>query len=251
MMTQEEMAVKIKAGEHDKLIPSLWDSVRKIYDMKSRRYYRAHIDQCRRRGVDLEDVQQQSFLAFMQSIEEYDTESGLKFISFIDYPFTSAMRDLLCIRTERQRRDPLNNCDSLDRPLETEDGDGCLHDIIGDAMSVDFLEMIDRESVAELIRAEVARLPERERVAIEGYFFEALTLTQIGEQMGISMQYVRVIKKQGLQALARRRSLVELHNQFYHSRRLAGLEHSRGNPEQFERVRQLERLERKAMTANA
>ena len=41
-MTLEEMCVLIKTGTHAELIPALWESVQKLYTLKSLRYYNSH-----------------------------------------------------------------------------------------------------------------------------------------------------------------------------------------------------------------
>lgn len=224
MKTQEEMCVLIQSGERQDLIPALWESVANFYTKKAYRYYNSHRERCAACGVELEDIQQQAYFAFLKSIDEYKPEAGLRFLAYIKLPFLTAMQELLCYRSGRS--DTLNICDSLDRELDTGDGDGgsTLHDLIADEHSIEFIQQLDADSVAEMVRAEVRKLPDRERQVIEGSYFAGLTLGEIGQQLGICQQRAAQIKNAALRRLARSRNLVELHNAFYHSEKLRKLE---------------------------
>ena len=225
MKTNEELAAIIQNGDNSKT-PELWDRVRNLYAVKSLKYYHRHRELCDRCGVDLDDIQQQSFFAFLRSVEEYDPQSGLSFTAFIDFPFRTEMQTLTGMRTEAQRQEPLNNCDSLDRQLEGDDGsDGStLHELIADPSALDYLDELDDQSVGELIRAEVDRLPEQLRAVITAYYFDGLTHKRIAENMNISLARAQQIRKSGLFELSKRRALVDLWNEYNHTDSLRRLE---------------------------
>lgn len=225
-MTNEELAIMIQNGNKSR-IPELWERVRRIYMLKSFRYYSANKARCDSCGVTLEDVQQQSFFAFLESIEQYEPKCGLAFTSYIDYPFRTEMQELTRTRSSGQRHDCLNNCESLDKELDDGEGDGStLHELVPDPAALDFLELLDAQSVGMMIRNEVQQLPERERIVITGVFFDCKTLGQIAEELGISFQYVGMLKKRGLVTLSKRRVLIDLWNEQHHTEQLRQLEHA-------------------------
>lgn len=78
---------------------------------------------CKRCGVELWDIQQAGYFAFLEALKGYKPETGYKFITFIRLPFKNAVNDLLKRKTEKQINEPLNNCISLDTPTEDKDGD--------------------------------------------------------------------------------------------------------------------------------
>lgn len=86
MKTLEETAVCIQDGDKS-LIPSMWERVRGIYMKKAYTYYATHGSLCARCGIELEDIQQQAFFAFLRSIEAYEPQCCLSFGSYINYPF--------------------------------------------------------------------------------------------------------------------------------------------------------------------
>lgn len=224
MKTNEELAICIQNGDESK-IPQLWEQVRKLYLLRSFDYYNKHRDLCARCGVELDDIQQQAFFAFLQSVKAYDAERGLAFNAYIHYPFVTEMRNLLGTRTASTRLDPLKNCTSLDKSIETDDGSGeTLGDFVRDATALDFLELLDAQSVSEMIRAEVRKLPDREREVITGYYLDGKTLSQIGGVIGLSTERVRMLKKRGLVELSRRRVLIDLWNEYHYTAKLRSLE---------------------------
>lgn len=242
--TQEELAVMIQNGDESK-IPELWDTVQKLYTMKSYRYYSTHRAACDRAGVELDDIQQYCFFAFLDAVKAYKSESDLLFLSYIDFPFQTAMQELTQTRTTRQRLDALNTCTSLDLPIDQEDGEssGTLADLVPDPAAMEFVELLDAQSVGAMVRAEVRKLPERECTVIYDYYFSGLSLVEIGRKLSLSTERVRCIRNNGLKILSRRRRLVELWNEYHHTERLRQLEQEQKHSEPcaFDAVRAYDR----------
>lgn len=228
-MTNEELAIRIQDGDESK-VPELWDRVRGLYMKKSFSYYGSHRELCARCGVELEDIQQQSFFAFLQSVEAFQPESGLTFAAFVNYPFQTEMQNLTGTRTALTRLDPLNSCASLDKTIENEDGSGdTLGDFVPDPAALEFLELLDAESVGEMIRTEVRKLPALVCEVIESYYFNGQTLGTIAERLGLSFERVRQLRKRGELTLAKRRVLVDLWNEYHHTEQLRQLERTTRN----------------------
>lgn len=223
-MTNEELAICIQDGDKT-LIPELWERVRGLYMKKAFVYFHNHAALCARCGVELEDIQQQSFFAFLRSIEQYEPLCELSFMAYINYPFMTEMQELTRTRSSGQQQDCLNRCSSLDTPIETDDGTAdTIGDFVPDPAALDFLELLDAQSVGEMIRREVQQLPERESEVIAGVFFDGQTLGQIADRLGVSINAISQHKKRGLVNLSRRRVLVDLWNEMHHTQKLRKLE---------------------------
>ena len=243
MKTAEELAIMIQDGDKSR-IPELWERVRGIYAMKSLRWYSTHRALCARCGVELEDIQQQSFFAFLKSIELYEPQCELAFTSYINFPFLNEMQELTRTRSSGQRADCLNQCGSLDKTIETEDGGGeTVGDFVPDPDALFFVELLDAESVAGMIRNEVQQLPDREREIIAGFYFDGQTLEQLAQRLGVTLQRISQLKKRGLVTLSQRRALVDLWNEMHHTNELRKLEKStlKNSPEQFDAKRSYDR----------
>lgn len=169
-MTNELLAEYIQQGNNDELIPLLWENVRKLLYMMSDKFYKLHKASCDSSGVEAWDIKQASYTAFLEAVKAYEPDSGNKFTAYLKYPFKNSVRELLGIRTTRQ--EPLNNCSSLDKEIESSDGDTCsMLEIIADNTSLDFVEAADRNSEAETIHQIVDALPEPLRSVIMARFF--------------------------------------------------------------------------------
>ena len=90
---------------------------------------------------------------FLSALDAYDPSADTLFTSYFSYPFKNMTAELLGYRTERGRREPLNNCDSLDRPISTDEGeDSTLGDFIQDpaaGFEDDVIEGLNREQEAK------------------------------------------------------------------------------------------------------
>lgn len=235
-MTIEELAICIQDGDESK-VPELWDRVRGLYLAKSFSYYGSHRKLCNRCGVDLDDIQQQSFFAFLQTVEAFQPESGLNFTAFVNYPFQTEMQNLTGTRTALTRLDPLNNCASLDKEIETEDGSGdTLGDFVPDPAALDFVELLDAQSVGQMIRTEVRKLSAPLCDVITWIYFDGQTLGQIAQRLGVSPERVRQLRKRGELTLSKRRVLVDLWNEYHHTAQLRQLEQAARNdrPDEYQ-----------------
>lgn len=77
---------------------------------------------------------------------------------------------------------------SLEQPLEAgEDGDGSvLAETLPQSTAVDPLAQVERRERVEALAQAIDALPERERLVIALYYYEELTLKEIGAVLGVS-----------------------------------------------------------------
>ena len=102
-MSNEELAVAIRAGERDKLM-ELWGQVRRlVHDMAYKRLRATN----GAGGVTLDDLMQAGFLGFLEAVRAYDPSAGFRFTSYLTYPVKSAFSEAEGRRSEKQKRDPI------------------------------------------------------------------------------------------------------------------------------------------------
>ena len=160
-MTNEQLATLIHTGGNDELIPLLWEKVRALMYMKAGQYYRTHSETCAARGVQLWDIKQAGYLAYIAALKAFNPESGLKFLSYISFPFRNEVNELLRIRS--RKADALNKSISLDAPIKNDEGeDTTLGDLQPDAQSMDFVERLEAAmiSVSMLWRLKISATSE-------------------------------------------------------------------------------------------
>lgn len=219
-MTNEQLATFIHAGGNDELIPLLWEKVQRFVYYKARSVYNSNTTRCQRCGVELWDIQQAGYIAFIEAIRGYKPEPGYKFITFIQLPFKNAVNDLLKLKTQKQRHEPLNNCISLDTPTEDADGDTdtTLIDLQADETSTDFINELEAGELRETIRAEIEKLSERERDVIKLFYFQSKSLQEISKQMGVSGERVRQLRSRAERELRQSQTLKKIYNDFFKQR---------------------------------
>lgn len=195
-MTNEQMAALIQSDRETfkELLPILWKKVNRLLFKLARDFYHKHTESCTQRGVELSDIEGGCYSVFLAALDAYKPDSPTLFTSYFKYPFKNMTTELLNIRTERGRQDPLNNCDSLDREITQDDGSKTtLLDLTADKQSDfenDVIEGLNREQEALAVREAVAALPEQMCRVVELYYFECKTFREISELLGVSSSRV-------------------------------------------------------------
>lgn len=253
-MTNEEIALQILRGSAE-LCPLLWEQVKKLLYMWAGRYYNANREAFKRAGVEFSDLEQELYFTFRQAVQYYKPDSGYNFTTFLKYPFRNTCRRLLG-RNQREP-DPLNNCTSLDRPAKEEEAEGAtIGDLQPDPQSSAFIDNLERAALAEIVRAEVDRLPEPLCSAIKYYYFDGLTLEQVGGLLDVSYQRAGQIMSNARRTLRKSRELWTLYAEYYRAHtspdRPRGFNLSTDwNPERFEQRRRAQEQERAAAATDS
>lgn len=89
-LTNEELAEQIQGG-NKQLIPELWERVKRLMFKLSYAYYKQHIDRCAFAGVALEDLQQESFCAFMNAVYALNPTAAFGFFHISSSPCSPAL----------------------------------------------------------------------------------------------------------------------------------------------------------------
>ena len=239
-MTNEQLAVLIQAGGADELIPLLWEKIRKLMYMKSERIYATYKDKCDGAGVDAWDIKQACYSAFLQAVKAYKPSSGFQFTTYLQYPFKTAFNDLLGIRTTR--REPLNECTSLDKPIDNDDGDTCsMLELLPDDASADAYNVIEERDDARMVHAAVERLSDPiQRQVITMYFFEGMTYKAVGERLCVSGSRAQQIGHKALQELRKDPQLRELYVETERHKRWVNMQWLTMRPDCFAVVQELQ-----------
>jgi RNA polymerase sigma factor for flagellar operon FliA len=91
---------------------------------------------------------------------------------------------------------------SLDETRENEDGDALgLAEVLEDPRAQEALGHLEEEETKGLLRATLNRLPEQERLVIALYYYEQMTLREIGEALGISESRVSQVHTRAVERL--------------------------------------------------
>ena len=133
-MSNEELALQIRAGKRDRLM-ELWAQVRRFALQQARRW--AYLG---RGGVTLEDLEQSAFLALLDALEGWRAEAG-QFLTWYGLRLKAAFTEATGQRTQRDRLDPLDRALSLEAPVGDEDDTLTLADVIPDPQAAEARSM--------------------------------------------------------------------------------------------------------------
>ena len=167
----------------------------------------------------------------LDAAETHDPERG-KFLAWYDYYLKSAFSDALGVRTERDRRDPINYAVSLDAPIGEDDDGGTLHDVTPDP--VDEYEETERGIWLAQLRAaldqQLDTLPPKQADALRMRFYQGMTLKECGRRCGVNPNIIRERERKALNTLshgrraAQLRSFIDGRTDFYGVHGIHGLE---------------------------
>ena len=117
-----------------------------------------------------EDLEQVAFIALLDAVGQWAPERGA-FNTCLGYYLKRAFAQATSVRTERLRRDPLNNSPaSLDLPIMP-DSDLTLGEIICDPSAETAFDIVEQDELEQAIAAALAQLPENERTAMIDEFW--------------------------------------------------------------------------------
>lgn len=202
-MSNEELAARIQAGERD-LIPELWEQVQRFVLMKAKQRY---ILTDGYGGVEVEDLAQSGFLALLEAVEDFKPDGEYKFLSYLGNHLKRTFAEAGGYRTSR--RNPLDNCISLDTPLGDDSDGATLLDFQADP--ADPFNGVEQRMWLEQLRAALNLamsncLSERERDTLHRRYWLNQELATVGEAEGVSPERIRQIEKRAIRKLKWNRS---------------------------------------------
>ena len=213
-MTNEELCAEIRDGNSTTL-HALWEQTDRLFYKISRELYARHRERTVSCGVEIADCLQVCWFAFLDAVRGYNREPERKekFASFAGYHVRHHIFALLGLRTSK--REPLNVADSIDAPLQSDNGEYTLADTLADeTAAVPFEEIINADIAREVLDI-VGVLPENKRNIIMRHFWEDRNFTEIADTDGVNPRRVHNLYRDALRKLRRDERLRQIHDEFY------------------------------------
>lgn len=196
-MTNEELVALIQAGDRDKLL-DLWEQVRAFVVRQAYRRIRALDD---RGAVTPEDLIQAGFIGMIQAVGYHDACSEYKFLTVLNHCLKTAFAEATNFRTEKRRRDPINDYISLYTPLTDEEDGEVLGDVISDPQAQERFEGVEARQMQEAVETALQSLTEDQRTVIRLRYWYGLTYAQAASVMGITEKEAGKLERKALQVL--------------------------------------------------
>lgn len=198
-MTNEELARQIQQGERD-LILQLWEQVRRYAHDRAYKWFRATNG---RGGQTVQDLEQEAFLALLEALEGWDEKAG-PFLPWYSLRLKAAFTAATAQRTQRDRKDPLQDCLSLDAPLTDQEGDPfTLEDTIPDQRAEDDLNTVEEWDRQAAIRRVLDSLQAEQRRVILLRYYHDMTREQTAQRLHLTRSRAATIEAKALRLLRR------------------------------------------------
>lgn len=200
-MSNEELAARIQAGERE-LIPELWEQVRRfVWQQAQRRYVLTD----GYGGVEVEDLAQSGFLAVLEAVEDFKPEGDYKFLTYLGYRLKNAFAEAGGYR--KRKRDPLNNCTSLDTPLDDSQDSDTLLDLQADPAN--YMEDAERriwlEQLLAALERPLADLTDEQRETLHRRYWLNQTLEGSAAASGVDKEIVIKRERTALKQIRKRK----------------------------------------------
>lgn len=214
-MSNEELVLLIQAGRTE-LLGELWEQVQRLVEKRAR-YMLLIVN---RPTMELDDLKQSGFLAFLYAVDHYSSDVGAKFSTYLCLCLKNAFRECLGIRTNKQKQDPINWAASLSHPLANEPDSGKLFDIVPDPDADIPMETVEaklwHKQLQEALEKALSALPERYADVLHMRYYEGLTLAEVGEIRGVAAERVRQMESKGLRLLRQPKNACNLFPFYQH-----------------------------------
>ena len=196
-MNNEELVVLIQNGNKE-YIPQLWDNVWKIIYKYCYKYCATHYRERIGAGVELEDMTQTSYFAFLKAVAAYKPEKGYKFTTYISHYLQNALNTLLGIRKNLGKR-ALNYAVSLDKTTFVGDNspnDTIKIEIVEDMTATESFNAVERKIYNSELRGYInkalQKLPEKQEKTIRAVYLEGMTQADYAKQEQLTPQAIGV-----------------------------------------------------------
>lgn len=203
--TNEELAVLIKDGKTE-LYTELWENCKDLISLIAHKHFTVNYDRCISAGVTVDDIIQSGYFALIEAVKYFDTESGYKFVTYLNLPLKRQINTLLGYTSSY--RDSLDYSTSLDVPINDDIGERTLGDtIIDEDSELPFINVennIFNTQLKAALNSAIETLPERERPVITDFYFNNLSLREIKRRSdGLSYPQVNSAYNRAISKLRR------------------------------------------------
>ena len=183
--TNERIVERIQAGDAEAL-DTLCAANRGLVAHVAKRYA-AELNS--RGDCDTDDLMQAGFIGVFLAATLYTPDRGAKFSTYAVFYIRREMRRTLGLLTSK--RDAGRGATSLDAPLYSDNDELTLLDTLVDNEAEDINGRIEREELKAAVRSAVGRIRNnKNRRAIEAYYFLEKSTEQQAEEDGVSVQNI-------------------------------------------------------------
>ena len=202
--SNEELAILYQQGDRE-AVKALYEQNTGLIYRFAYSYYMQNIDRCISCGISSDDIAQEAFFAICEAAKAYKAAEEYKFTTYLSRHLKNCFNGLVGYRTDKQKYEPLNNCDSLNRPAGNDESETEKGDLLEDPNSsaaFDYIEDSDySRELHEVISHCLSEISEEQSLVIKSRYYANKTMKQTGQDIGKSAEQIRQIEAKALRAL--------------------------------------------------
>ena len=204
-MSTDELIELAQNGDKSAKI-ELWVAFKKWIAIVCKRY----IEFAKQSGNDLDDLINQSYIAFDKALYKYDRQSEYSFSTLLTYYVRREIRQYLSIRSGKPILMPISLDESID-----EDNELTRLDLIEDESAANEYKKAEaRLNMAQLLN-NVHNLSEQQLNVVLWYYRDGVSLKVIADRLKVSVSRVGHIKRDALSKLRNSQVIKEAYYEEY------------------------------------
>ena len=201
-MTNETLVAEIQAGAVDRM-GELWEQIEKLVKWKANRVMTV-LDG--RGGVEFDDLYNSGYPALVAAVNSYSPEKGT-FATWFMLHLKTAFAEATGYRTQRGKKEPLNNYISLDTPLSDDADSDALMDVIEDPAGLRWRDSLEesmwQEDLKVALDTAMNPLSENLKDVLRLRYWDNMTLEAAGELRGVGKERIRQMENKAIRILRR------------------------------------------------
>lgn len=199
-LSNEELAVMTHSGSRD-AAAQLWEQVKRLVFLLAFKFFNAQRPACASCGVEIEDVQQEAFLAVMDAVEDFSPVKGYKFNTYLRFHTKNRFNALIGYQGNRAPR-PLDQAASLDEAAAGEDDVLPLLELVEDPTAAGaFEDAEEREYTKQLheaLQKAMDTLDKQQGEVLRARYYDGLTLKSYAQKVDETPERIRQIEAKAL-----------------------------------------------------
>ena len=186
--------IKLLAAAEEKV---LWQQFKQADDMESRRRLIEHyqplvvksLSRWRGKDAGMMDLVQEGTIGLIESVENFDPDRGVAFSLYALHRIRGRILNFLAKEAKTGQI-------LLRTPADSPEGLTVAESVPDDSLSV--AETAERNFLLDQLRLAMGRLPNKERLALNGVYIEEHAAGQVASALQISPSHLYRLQKQGI-----------------------------------------------------
>ena len=209
-MTNEELAMKIQAGETD-LMNELWRQVERFVIKQANRFFYTYQDRCEKLGLTVEDLYQEGYFAIHKSVEVFNAEKDCTFLTYAGYQLKRVFFNTAKMHSTGWQKNTTHQAISLDKQRSIGENEVSLFDALEDESSQDEIDDVVENDFNKCLSKDLNNiinlLTERQAYVIKRRFYDNIKPVNIARELGVHKTTINSVYQKALTNIRKHKEL--------------------------------------------